>query len=106
MTATLKSASANITTIRTPVLTAAAGAKTILIGGTVANVDATEAYHGVTIEIRKATNEYVTIVKNAVVSVGGSLTLPKIVLEPNEILYMTADVNSVVVAHVSYVEKS
>lgn len=106
MAATLKRASANVLTTRTLVMTASAGLQTIIVGGTVANIDATEAYHGVTIEVQKVDSTYVTLVKNSPVAVGGSLILPKTVLEAGDKLYMTADVAGMVVTHVSYVEKS
>lgn len=106
MAATLKRASANILNTRTLVLTAAGGYQTIIIGGTVANTDAAEAYHGVTVEIQKVDSTYVTLVKNCPISVGGSLMLPKVVLEAGDKLYMTADASTFIVAHVSYVEKN
>lgn len=106
MAASLKKASANIGTTRTLVMTATAGIQTIIIGGTVSNTDATEAYHGVTVEVQALDSSYAVLVKNAPVSVGGSLILPKFVLGPGEKLYMTTDTVSVVQAYVSYVEKT
>lgn len=105
MAATLKKASAAIGNTRTLVLTATASVQTIVIGGTVSNTDATEAYHGVTVEVQNADSSYTVLVKNSPISVGGSLMLPKIVLLPGEKVYMTADANGFVQAYLSYVEK-
>lgn len=106
MAASLKKASALIGNTRTLVLTATAGIQTIIIGGTISNIDATEAYHGVTVEVQALDSNYTVLVKNAPVSVGGSLILPKFVLGPGEKIYMTADAASFIQAYVSYVEKT
>lgn len=106
MAANLKRTTSNVGTSRTLALTASAGVQTIIIGGLISNSDPTEAYHGITIEIQKPDNAYVVLVKNSPVSVGGSLMLPKIVLDPGDKVYLTADAASVVQAHISYVEKN
>lgn len=106
MAASLKKATALIGNTRTLVMTAAAGIQTIIIGGTVSNIDATEAYHGVTVEIQNADSSYTVLVKNSPISVGGSLVIPKLVLAGGEKLYMTADAASFIQAYVSYVEKT
>ncbi len=106
MAALLKRASASIATTRTLILTAAASLQTVIISGTVSNVDATEAYHGVTIEIQKPDSIYVVLVKNAPIAVGGSLMIPKIVMAEGDKLYMTSDTAGVLATHISYVEKS
>lgn len=106
MAASLKKASAPIGNTRTLLLTATAGLQTIIIGGTVANTDASENYHGVTVEVQAVNSSYTVLVKNAPVSVGGSLMIPKLVLDPGEKLYMTADAAGFIQAHVSYVEKT
>ncbi len=106
MAASLKRVSANIATTRTLVMTATAGIQTIVIGGTVSNTDATQAYHGVTIEIQDLSSNYVNLVTLAPIAYSGSLVLPKFVLGPGEKLYMTADAATFVQANVSYVEKS
>lgn len=106
MAATLKRASANITTSRTLVVTAAPGLQTIVVGGTIANTDATETYHAVTVEVQKSDSTYVTLVKSSPIAVGGSLLFPKTVLEAGDKIYMTADANGFLVTHLSYVEKS
>lgn len=106
MAASLKKASAAIGNTRTLVLTGTSGVQTIIIGGTIANTDATEAYHGVTVEVQSVDNSYTVLVKNAPISVGGSLLLPKFVLGPGEKIYMTADAATFIQAHISYVEKT
>lgn len=87
-------------------MTGAAGVQTIIIGGTISNNDATEAYHGVTVEVQNSDSSYTILVKNSPVSVGGSLLLPKLVLGATEKLYMTADAGGYLQAYVSYVEKT
>lgn len=106
MSATLKRTSSPIASARTLVLTAQDRVQTIVIGGFVANKDATEAYHGVTFEVQKPDSTITTLVKNAVVAVGGSLVIPKIVMESGDKMYLTADADNVLEAYVSYVEKS
>lgn len=106
MAANLKRTTASVGTTRTLVMTASSGVQTIIIGGLISNSDPTEAYHGATMEIQKPDNSYVTLVKNAPIAVGGSLMIPKIVLDPGDKVYMTSDAANVVQVHVSYVEKS
>lgn len=106
MAANLKRTTSSVGTTRTLALTASAGVQTIIIGGLISNSDATEAYHGVTVEIRKPDNVYVILVKNSPVAVGGSLMIPKIVLDPGDKVYLTADASNVIQAHISYVEKT
>ena len=106
MAANLKRTTSAINNTRTLIHTAVEGVQTILIGGFVSNKDATEAYRGVTIEIQKLDGTYVVLIKDAVVAVGGSLVIPKLVMDPWDKLYMTADVSGVLETHISYVEKT
>lgn len=105
MAAILKKASAAITGSRVAVLTAAAAKQTIVITGTVANIDTTnKATHFITIEIQTGAT-YRVIVKDAPVPYGGSLQLPKIVLEAGDVMHMKGNASSVLEGYVSYVEK-
>jgi hypothetical protein len=107
MSATLKKVSGAIAATRTLLLTATAGVQTIVIGGTVSNVDTTGVYHSATVEILQADGTtYISLVTQAPVALGGSLVFPKFVMASGEKLYITADVANMVVAHVSYVEKT
>jgi len=105
MASTLKKVTAVVGTARTSVLTAAAAKQTIVITGTVANLDtANKGTHFVTLEVQTGAT-YRTLVKDAPIPYGGSLELPKIVLAANDVLHMTASAASVLEAYVSYVEK-
>lgn len=107
MPSALKKATAAILATRTTVITAAADpVQTIVITGTVSNIDtANKATHFVTIEVQTG-GTYRVIVKDAPVPYGGSLQLPKIVLAGADVLHMTASLVSVLEGYVSYVEKS
>lgn len=105
MASSLKKVTAAVGTGRTSVLTAAAAKQTIVITGTVSNLDtANKGTHFVTIEIQTGAT-YRALVKDAPVAYGGSLELPKIVMAENDIMHMTASAASVMEAYVSYVEK-
>lgn len=106
MAASLKKATALIGSTRTLVLTATTGIQTIVIGGTISNIDPAGNYHGVTVEVQQLDSSYINLVTTAPISVGGSLLLPKFVLGPGEKLYMTADAATFIQAFVSYVEKT
>lgn len=105
MASTLLQASAAILDTRTAVITAATAKQTIVITGTVSNVDTTnKATHFVTIEVQTDAT-YRVIVKDAPIPYGGALILPKIVLEADDVLHLTASLVSVLEGFVSYVEK-
>ena len=105
MASILLSASAEIADTRTPLITATADKQTIVITGTVSNIDtANKATHFVTIEVQTGAT-YRVIVKDAPVPYGGALQLPKIVLQEGDVLHMTASLVDVLEGYVSYVEK-
>lgn len=105
MASNLLSASAAILATRTTMITAAAAKQTIVITGTVSNVDTTnKATHFATIEVQRGAN-YRVIVKDAPVPYGGALQLPKIVLQEGDVLHITASLVDVLEGYVSYVEK-
>lgn len=105
MASILLSASAAIDTTRTTLITATADKQTIVITGTVSNVDTTnKATHFATIEVQSGA-DYRVIVKDAPVPYGGALQLPKIVLQAGDVLHMTASLAGVLEGYVSYVEK-
>ena len=105
MASNLLASSAAILNTRTNFITAAANKQTIVITGTVSNIDTTnKATHFVTIEVQEGATHRV-IVKDAPVPYGGALQLPKVVLESGNVLKMTANLNSVLEGYVSYVEK-
>lgn len=100
----LKATSALLAT-RTTLITATAAKQTIVITGTVGNIDTTnKATHFVTIEVQTGAT-YIVLLKDAPVPYGGSLVLPKIVLVAGDVLHMTASQVSVLEGYVSYVEK-
>lgn len=105
MASDLKKSAAAILATRTPLITAAALKQTIVITGTVSNLDtANKASHFVTIEVQTG-GTYRVIVKDAPVPYGGTLILPKIVLAAGDILHMTANLANMLEGYVSYVEK-
>ena len=105
MASTLLQASAAILATRTTLITATADKQTIVITGTVSNIDTTnKATHFVTIEVQTGAT-YRVIVKDAPVPYGGALQLPKIVLQEGDVLHMTASLVDVLEGYVSYVEK-
>lgn len=105
MASELLQASKDILVTRTPLIDATAGKQTIVITGTVSNIDtANKATHFVTIEVTTGAVNRV-ILKDAPIAYGGSLILPKIVLVAGDILNMTASLDGVLEGYVSYVEK-
>lgn len=105
MASILKKAALPITASRTTFFTATVGKQTIVVTGTVSNLDtANKATHFVTIEIATGAN-YRVIVKDAPVPYGGSLELPKIVMAAGDIFTMTGSSAGVLEGYVSYVEK-
>lgn len=105
MASLLKKATAELVTTRTAVFTAATAKQTIVVTGTVSNIDDTnKSTYFVTIEVQTGAN-YRVIVKDAPVPYGGSLQLPKVVLDADDVFHMTASADSVLEAYVSYVEK-
>lgn len=105
MASNLLASRAAILNTRTNFITAAAAKQTIVITGTVSNVDTTnKATHFTTIEVQTGAT-YRVIVKDAPVPYGGALQLPKIVLQEGDILHMTASLVGVLEGYVSYVEK-
>lgn len=105
MASVLKKATAAIAATRTTLLTATAAKQTIIITGTVANIDtANKATHFVTIEVQTGAT-YRVVVKDAPVPYGGALALPKIVMDAGDVMHMTASSASVLEGYVSYVEK-
>lgn len=105
MASVLKKSTAVVGTTRTALITAAASKQTIVVTGTISNIDTTnKATHFATIEVQTGAT-YRVIVKDAPVPYGGALQLPKIVLESGDILYVTGGIASVMEAYVSYVEK-
>lgn len=105
MASNLLSSSNAILATRTTMITAAASKQTIVITGTVSNVDTTnKATHFVTIEVQSGAT-YRVIVKDAPIPYGGALHLPKIVLQEGDVLHMTASLVDVLEGYVSYVEK-
>lgn len=105
MASQLLRAAAAVGTSRTTLITAAAGKQTIVVTGTVANIDVTnKATHFVTIEVN-AGGTYRAVVKDAPVPYGGSLELLKIVLQAGDVLVMTASTTGVLEGYVSYVQK-
>jgi hypothetical protein len=105
MASTLLQASAAILATRTTLLTATAAKQTIVITGTVSNVDtANKATHFVTIEVQTG-GTYRVLLKDAPVPYGGSLILPKIVMEAADVLHLTGSLVSVLEGYISYVEK-
>ena len=105
MASLLKKASAAVLATRTTLLTAAADKQTIVVTGTVSNLDdVNKATYFVTVEIQTGV-DYRVIVKDAPVPYGGSLVLNKIVLEPADVVHLTASEADVLDAYISYVEK-
>ena len=105
MASTILKSAADLTTARVAVVTAAANKQTIVITGTVSNLDtANKASHFVTIEIQTG-GTYRVILKDAPVPYGGSLILPKIAMVSGDVMHMTASANSVMQGYISYVEK-
>jgi hypothetical protein len=100
-------ADAAIAVTRTLVYTAPASTQSVVFAGTVANIDTTGLLdHLVTIEVQKVDTSFVSVVTQAPISFGGSLSLPKIVLASGEKLYMTADTASKLVTRISVVERT
>lgn len=105
MASLLKKSAAAILATRTPFINATALKQTIVITGSVSNIDtANKASHFVTIEVQTGAT-YRTIVKDAPIPYGGTLLLPKIVLGAGDILHMTASMVNMLEGYVSYVEK-
>lgn len=105
MASILKKVALPVANSRTAFFTAAADKQTIVITGTVANTDTTtKATHFVTIEVFDGSS-YKVVVKDAPVPYGGSLELPKIVMEEGDIMNMSADLSGVLEGYISYVEK-
>lgn len=104
MASTLKETGTMLAATRTVVLTAPAAKQTIVVSGTVANVNASRATYFVTIEVGSGAT-YRTIIKDAPVPYGGSLIVPKIILTAGKTLNMTASAAASLDAHISYVEK-
>lgn len=105
MASILKKVALPLTNARTLMFTATADKQTIVVTGTVSNVDTTnKATHFVTIEVRTGV-DYRVVVKDAPVPYGGSLELPKIVLAAGDMFYMTAEASGMLEGYVSYVEK-
>jgi len=100
-------ADVSIGATRTLLYTTPASTQSVLFAGTVANIDTTAMTdHWVTIEIQKVDTSYVSVLIQAPISFGGSLSLPKIALIAGEKVYLTADAASKLVARVSIVEKT
>lgn len=105
MASLLKKAAAALGITRTAMVTAAAGKQTIVITGSISNLDTTnKATYFANIEVQTGGN-YRMIVKDAPIPYGGSLQLPKIVLDPLDVLHFTASAAAVLDGYVSYVEK-
>lgn len=105
MASTLKKSTAAVLTTRSALITAAVGKQTIVVTGTISNIDTpVKASHFATLEVQTGAT-YRVIVKDAPIPYGGSLQLPKIVLEAGDILHVSGLTNGVMEAYVSYIEK-
>jgi hypothetical protein len=83
-----------------------AGVTSIVFAGTFANVDSTNKLeHKLTLELFNASSVYVSVLKDIPIPYGGSSECPKIVLLPNEALYVTTDTASMVQGRVDILER-
>lgn len=106
MASAFKSLAIGVPATQTHLYTAPAATSSVVFSGTVSNKDTTlKAQYTFTLE-RKVGATYTSILTQIPIQFGQSLTLPKIVLQTGEELYITASTVSVLDIDVSILERT
>lgn len=106
MASTFKSLAIGVPAAQTLFYTAPALTSSVVFSGTVSNKDtATKAQYTFTLE-RKVGGTYTSVLTQIPIQFGQSLTLPKMVLQAGEMLYITASTVSVLDIDISVLERT